>query len=170
MDKVKIIVINIFKTIFSKRTAENSAVLIVLISGLFAMWQYVYAEERQQKKVFLDKQVDVIVEVFDVLAQMDSASSEEEKKIAASKFWIIYQGKGRVFLDSKMFEALKHPADYVAECVMGIEKPKNIDCSNYTASMSITGFAFVAHQQMTNNCSLSLSEISQQDPWTPPAK
>ena len=32
------------------------------------------------KKVFLDKQVDVIVEVFDVLAQMDSASSDEEKK------------------------------------------------------------------------------------------
>ncbi len=82
-----------------------------------------------------------------------------KKKIATSNFWIIYQGKGRIFLNTRMFEALKPSADYVAGCVMGIANPKNIDCTNYTASMSITGLAFVAHQQMTNNWSLSLSEF-----------
>ncbi len=142
----------------------------VIVSGSFALWQYHYAQEREFKKVFFEKQFEVITEVFDVLAEMDAAKTDEERKSAAAKFWIIYHGKGRAFLDSKMFQALAFPAEYVAGCVTKVRKPSNISCENFSASMSAPGFANVAREQMSQVWSLSFSAIAKDDPWSIPAK
>jgi hypothetical protein len=142
----------------------------VVISGSFALWQYHYAQEREFKKVFFEKQLEVVTEVFDVLAEMDAAKTDEERKSAAAKFWIIYQGKGRAFLDSKMFQALEFPAEYVSGCVVKVRKPSTISCENFSASMSAPGFANVAREQMSQVWSLSFSAIAKEDPWLPPAK
>lgn len=142
--------------------------VIIGVSVPSSLWQYHYAQEREFKKAFYEKQIEVVTEVFDVLAEVDAAKNDEEKKAAAAKFWLIYQGKSRAFLDSKMFKALQVPAEYVAGCVTKVDKPKIISCENFTASMSATGFARVARTQLSELWSLSHSEIAKEDPWSPP--
>lgn len=147
-----------------------TGLVFVIISGTLALWQYHYAQEREFKKVFFEKQLEVITEVFDVLAEMDAAKTDEEKKSSAAKFWIIYHGKGRAFLDSRMFHALELPAEYVAGCVTKVRMSKTISCENFSASMSAPGFANVAREQMSQVWSLSFSSIAMEDPWSPPTK
>lgn len=150
--------------------AKVAGIFIAIGSGLFALWQYHYAQEREFKKVFFEKQLAVVTEVFDVLAEMDAARSDEERKAAAAKFWIIYQGKGRAFLDSTTFQALRLPAEYVAGCVTKVRKPKTISCENFSASMTAPAFANVAREQMSQVWDLSFSSIAMDDPWSPPSK
>ena len=143
--------------------------VFAIFAGSFAFVQYRDAQEREFKKIFYEKQLGVVSEVFDTLAEVDSAKTEEGKRAAAAKFWMIYQGKGRTFLDQEMFQAMKPPAEYIAGCITKIEKPKYL-CENYTAAMSVTGFAPVARRQLSEVWHLSLSEIGKEDPWSPPQK
>ena len=147
---------------------KGIGLVFIVVSAPFALWQYHYAQEREFKKAFYEKQIEVVTEVFDVLAEIDTAKTDEEKMAAAAKFWVIYHGKSRAFLDSKMFEALRVPADYVAGCVTKVRKPNIISCENFTASMSAPGFASAARTQLSEVWSLSLSEIAKEDPWSPP--
>lgn len=148
-------------------TVKIIGLFFIVIAGGFALWQYSYAQEREFKKVFFEKQLEVITEVFDVLAEIDATKNDEERKSSIAKFWIIYHGKGRAFLDSKMFQALQHPANYVSGCISKVRKTA-ITCENFTASMSATGFANVAREQMSQVWSLSFSAIAKEDPWSPP--
>lgn len=137
----------------------------LLASGIFAIVQYKDIKEREYKKPFYEKQIEVVEEVFNVLSEIDKASSSEEKIRAATNFWMIYQGKSRTFLDSKMVKALDMPADYVSACINKVRKPKIVSCENFTASMSAIGFADVARRQLSLGWKMSFDEIGRSDPW-----
>jgi hypothetical protein len=143
--------------------------VLCLTAGM-GVWQYHYAQEREFKKAFYDKEIDVVNEVFNVLSEVQSASTDSERKSAVAKFWLIYHGKARTFLDSEMFQALQTPAEYIASCVSKTHKPRNITCSNYSASMSAIGFARVARKQLSGVWSVGFSDIGQEDPWSPPSE
>jgi len=149
---------------------KTVGVIFVVISGTFALWQYSYAQEREFKKSFFEKQLTVITEVFDVLSEMDAAKTDEQKQTSAAKFWSIYHGKARAFLDTKMFHALQPSAEYVAGCVTKVRPNKTIPCENSSATMTSAGFARVAREQMSQVWSLSFSTIAHQDPWLNPEK
>lgn len=137
-----------------------------LASGLFTLIQYKDIQEREYKKPFYEKQVEVVDEVFDVLSSIDKANTHDEKSRAAINFWMIYQGKSRTFLDSKMVKALDMPVDYVAACINKVRKPKIVSsCENFTASMSAIGFAKVAREQLSLGWKMSFDEIGRTDPW-----
>lgn len=141
--------------------------VLCLTTGM-GVWQYHYAQEREFMKSFYDKEIDVVNEVFGVLSEVQSASTDSEREGAVGKFWLIYHGKARTFLDAEMFQALQPSAEYIASCISKTHKPKNITCSNYSASMSAAGFARVAREQLSDVWSLSFSDIGQEDPWSPP--
>lgn len=138
----------------------------LLASGLFAIVQYNDIQEREYKKPFYEKQVEVVDEVFDALGSIDKAKTPEEKSRAAINFWMIYQGKSRTFLDSKMVKALDMPVDYVSACIDKVRKPKIVSsCENFTASMSAIGFAKAAREQLSLGWKMSFDEIGRADPW-----
>lgn len=58
----------------------------ILVSGVYALYQYKYAQEREFQKSFYNKQVDVVMEVFDTLSELDSATTEEERKRLPTSF------------------------------------------------------------------------------------
>lgn len=145
-------------------------VLFLVISGGYALWQYTYAQEREFQKAFYDKQLEVVIEVFDTLTELDSATTNEERKSAANKFWAIYHGKARTFLDPKMFKKLEYPAEYVSGCVMKIKPTKTIDCNNFSSSMTVPGFAIVAREQLSRAWVRSLSDLAKEDPWSEPSQ
>lgn len=142
-----------------------ASLVAVLVSFLVGLSQYIDVKQREFMKSFYDKQLDVVVEVFDALSAMDAATSDDDLKKAAAKFWMIYQGKARTFLDSKMFEKLQFPAEYVATCVTKVSPPNRIHCDNFSASMSASGFAVVAREQLSKTWNNSFSELAQDDPW-----
>jgi len=144
---------------------KAGGVLVLVISGVFAFVQYKDIQEREFKRPFYERQIQVVNEVFEVLSEVDTASTEEEKNKAVAKFWMIYHGKSRTFLDTKMFEALQLPAEYVASCIDKIRPSTTInDCSNFTASMSSLGFAKAAREQLSLGWKMSFSEIGKEDP------
>lgn len=147
-----------------------AGVLVLVISGAYALWQYTYAQEREFQKAFYDKQLDVVMEVFDTLTELDSATTQEEKKASANKFWAIYHGKARTFLDPKMFEKLDYPAEYVSGCIMKVKPTKTIDCSSFSSSMTTPGFAIVAREQLSRAWARSLSDLAKEDPWSEPSQ
>lgn len=147
-----------------------AGVLVLVISGAYALWQYTYAQEREFQKAFYDKQLDVVIEVFDTLTELDSATTPEAKKAAANKFWAIYHGKARTFLDPRMFKKLDYPAEYVSGCVMKAKPTKTINCSNFSASMATPGFAIVAREQLSRAWARSLSDLAKEDPWSEPSQ
>lgn len=141
-------------------------VVALLISGVFGFIQYKDIQEREYKKPFYEKQIEVVDELFEVMNDIDKAQSPEEKIQAAVNFWMIYHGKSRTFLDSKMVKALDMPVDYVAACINKVRKPKIIgSCDNFTANMSSIGFAKVAREQLSLGWKMSFDEIGQSDPW-----
>ncbi|TFW72338.1 hypothetical protein C3Y98_04330 [Methylotenera oryzisoli] len=138
----------------------------LIISGVFGFIQYKDIQEREYKKPFYEKQIEVVDELFEVLGDIDKVPSSEEKIKAAANFWIIYHGKSRTFLDSKMVRALEMPADYVAACINKVRKPKIVSsCENFSASMSAVGFAKVAREQLSLGWKMSFDEIGRTDPW-----
>lgn len=144
---------------------KHMSVLVLITSAVFALYQYKDIQEREYKKPFYEKQIEVVEEVFNVLSEIDKASSAEEKIRAATNFWMIYHGKSRTFLDSKMVKALDMPADYVSACINKVRKPKIVSCENFSASMSATGFADVARRQLSLGWKMSFDEIGRSDPW-----
>lgn len=141
-------------------------VITLVISAAFALYQYNDIKEREYKKPFYEKQIELVDKIFDVLSEIDKAKTPEEKSRAAINFWMIYQGKSRTFLDSKMVKALDTPMDYVAACINKVRKPKIISsCENFTASMSAVGFAKVAREQLSLGWKMSFDEIGRTDPW-----
>lgn len=144
---------------------KHITVIAVVISAAFTLYQYNEIKEREYKKPFYEKQVEVVDEVFNVLSDIDKANTTEEKSRAAIKFWMIYHGKSRTFLDSKMVKALDMPLDYVAACINKVRKPKIVSCENFTASMSAIGFADVARRQLSLGWKMSFDEIGRSDPW-----
>lgn len=144
---------------------KHITVITVIISAAFALYQYNDIKEREYKKPFYEKQIEVVGEVFNVLSSIDKAQSPEEKTQAAADFWIIYHGKSRTFLDAKMVKALDMPLDYVSACINNVRKPKIVSCENFTASMSAIGFADVARRQLSLGWKMSFDEIGQTDPW-----
>ncbi|MGV8894328.1 MAG: hypothetical protein ACOH2K_15585 [Burkholderiaceae bacterium] len=143
------------------------SVIALFVSGLFAMSQYKEGQEREYKKVFYEKQIAVIANVFDVLTEIDTANSKDDEKKAVKKFWMLYHGIGRAFLSSNMFESLNGlPLDYVRGCVAKISKPKIIaDCSNFSASQSAAGFGKIAREEISKSWSQDFSKIGEEDPW-----
>ena len=139
--------------------------IFLVVSGVYALLQYTYAQERDFQKAFYDKQIQVVMEVFDTLNDLGSATTEEAKKFAATRFWLIYKGKGRTFLDGEMFAALEKPAEYVDSCVMKNKPARSINCSNFSADMAAPEFAIVARRQLARAWSRSLSELAEEDPW-----
>ncbi|HRE12911.1 MAG TPA: hypothetical protein PLD37_01815 [Usitatibacteraceae bacterium] len=144
--------------------------IFIVISGVYALCQYRYAQEREFQKAFYDKQLDVVMEVFDTLTEIDSATAPQERKAAVNKFWAIYHGKARTFLDPKMFKNLDYPAEYVSGCVMKVKPTKTIDCSNFSSSMATPGFAIVAREQLSRAWARSLSDLAKEDPWSEPSQ
>jgi len=131
--------------------------------------QFKESQEREYKKTFYEKQLEVISSVFDVMNEIDAAQSSEDRDKALKKFWMIYQGTGRAFLNSEMFESLNGlPLDYVRGCIAQLQKPKIIqECSNFSASQSITGFAKTAREELSKNWSQEFVNIGLEDPWLP---
>lgn len=142
----------------------------ILISGMWAVYQYKDTQEREFRRAFYEEQISVIVEIFDTLSAMDSANSDQERKVAASKFWAIYQGKGRTFLDSEMFSALEPSAKFVSGCVTKTRQPSQITCENFTAIMSGIGFARVARSSLSKGWNIDFKAFGEEDPWTPPKR
>ncbi|WP_168012337.1 hypothetical protein [Halomonas salinarum] len=140
----------------------------ILISACFAWYQYHGIQERDSKRAFYDKQIETVVEVFDVLQEIDAADSEGEREIAVEKFWMLYHGRGRNFFDSEMFDALSVPAEYVKFCIMVMGESDWINCENYSASMSAAGFARTARQQLAVGWEFDFEDIGNVDPWMPP--
>lgn len=144
-------------------------IIALIISGIFALNQFNESIEREYKKSFYEKQLNVINSVFDVMYELDIAESEADKNKSLKKFWIIYQGTGRTFLSSRMFEALNRmPTDYVTGCVAHLREPKFIsNCENYTAIMSISNFSQVAREEISEIWKQDFSRIGKEDPWVP---
>ena len=138
-------------------------------SGWFAWHQYQGLREREFKEAFYAQQIATINSVFQTLTAIDNAKSKEEQDAEVKRFWMIYQGSGRTFLDPAMFQALKAPADYVNGCITKIRKPA-FDCSNFTASMSAAGFARVARQELSLGWNMSFKQIGAEDPWVEPRR
>lgn len=107
-------------------------------------------------------------EVFDSLQAIDAADSDREQNVAVERFWMLYQGRARTFLDSEMFEALSVPSEYVKVCIMDMEESDWIHCGNFTASMSAAGFARTARQRLSVGWESDFEEIGNVDPWMPP--
>lgn len=151
-------------------TAIKIIGLMALVSsGFFAWQQYTEGQEREYKKVFYDKQMSIVMEVFAVFTEFDLAESPKAKERALNKFWMIYKGSGRVFLSPKMFESLsKLPLDYALACVKKDKKykPKILtDCNNFDASMSMAGFALVAREELAKTWLQEFKSIGAEDPW-----
>ena len=141
----------------------------LLASGWFAWYQYKDIREREFKQDFYQQQIATISNVFTTLSNIDNAQTPAERKVAVEKFWMIYQGSGRTFLDPKMFEALSVPADYINGCISKIRKTW-VPCSNFTASMSAAHFAQVARKELSLGWNMGFKEIGAQDPWMLPEK
>lgn len=144
------------------------SLIVVLISAWVAWCQYHGIQEREFKRAFYDQQVKTVSGVFDVMQAIDSADSEREQKVALERFWMLYHGRARTFLDSEMFEALSVPTKYVKACIMDTEEPDWIECKNYTASMSAAGFARTARQRLSVGWESDFEDIGNVDPWMPP--
>ena len=144
---------------------EHFTVIALIISAAFTLYQYKDIQEREFKKPFYEEQINTVSEVFDTLSEVDRATSDIERKNAATKFWMVYHGKASTFLDSKMFAELNVPAEYVAACITKVRKPKIISCENFTASMSVVGFAKVARQQLALGWKQSFDSIGKEDTW-----
>lgn len=153
------------KTYPINKVIKAASLFALLASGLFAIIQYKDIQEREFKKPFYEEQIKTIGEVFDTLNEVDRASSDIERKNAATKFWMVYHGKASTFLDSKMFAELNVPAEYVAACITKVRKHKIISCENLTASMSAVGFAKVARQQLALGWKQSFDSIGKEDTW-----
>ena len=145
---------------------KGIGIAAILVSGYFGYTQYKEGQQREFKKAFYEKQVAVVSSVFEVLSELELAKTDDEKQIAAKKFWMIYLGSGRAFLSVKMYEALNgFPVDYVGGCIQKLRPTKIInDCKNFSASMSSTGFARVAREELTSNWSVDFKQIGIEDP------
>lgn len=143
--------------------------LALVISGVSALQQYREGQEREYKKVFYERQLTTVAEVFSVITEIDLSTTPEAKRQGLTKFWMIYQGSGRTFLSPKMFESLSQlPLDYVSGCVAKLRKPRIIqDCNLTTGSQSVAGFALVAREEMARTWSHEFKTIGAQDPWLP---
>lgn len=107
--------------------------------------------------------------MFDVLTEIDTAASQEDQQKAVKKFYMIYRGTGRAFLNPKMFSSLRSgPFDYVIGCVEKRRKPDYIsDCSHISANQSVAGFAKIAREELAQNWTQDFSQIGAEDPWIP---
>jgi hypothetical protein len=142
---------------------------IVLIGSVFlAIVQYRDGQQKEYRKAYYEKQLIVVTSVFEVLSELDLSKTDEEKQIAAKKFWMIYLGTGRTFLTKKMYEALNGlPIDYVGGCIQKLRPTKIItDCKNFSASMSSVGFAEAAREELTANWAIDFKQIGIEDPFT----
>lgn len=127
-----------------------------LIIAIFAWIQHVELREREYKKIFLETQLEVTKEIFDVLREADLAKDEQSKKIASEKFWMIYQGKAQAFLPNNVLEELDLPAVYIASCIQILYKTKKIDCQNTTASQTASVFARKSKVEFQKNWHIEL--------------
>lgn len=141
----------------------------LLISGWFAWHQYEGIREREFKQDFYQQQIATINNVFTTLSNIDNAQTPAERNAAVEKFWMIYQGSGRTFLDPEMFRALSVPADYINGCITKIHTTW-VPCSNFTASMSAAHFAQIARKELSLGWNMGFKEIGAQDPWMLPPK
>ncbi len=117
----------------------------IIVSGIFAYIQY----ENNRHEKHIERELAIINDIFKILTDIDTAKTDKEKEVAVAKFWIILQGKARIFLDPKIYSALETPRKYVQECVARIRPVKDFNCSNYTGSMSAFGFSKVVKDQLS---------------------
>jgi len=144
--------------------------LVTAFAALGAAVQYRYAPEREFRKTFLDRQLSTAVEVFNAVAAIDAASTDVERKAAVDRWWVLYHGNARAFLDREMYAELTPFRDYVAVCVAKAHKRVQVDCNNTVGSMLISGFAREVRSSLGRNWGLSLPEIAKEDPMLAGAK
>lgn len=167
----------LYKKIMSWTEEKNTSVdtitkivgvLILLPIGAFAFWQYLYAPERELKKAFIEKQMNVVADIYNVMNQIDSAKTDEEKISAANKFHLIRLGEARTFLTQKLFHDLKWPSEYIDQCVLKTKPAKDFaKCEEMSSAKVITGFASDARNEILSAWNKDLGAMANQDPISP---
>ncbi|KOC22252.1 hypothetical protein GL58_07225 [Comamonas testosteroni] len=157
-----------------KFNACDTAIKIIsiaglILSGIFALNQYQDSKEKDYKKSFYDKQLNVIESLYQVMYEMDTYTTKKEKDKALKKFWMIYHVSGRTFLSPKLYEKLNiMPIDYVTACIAKISKPKYIeDCDGFSSSVVMADFGKAARNELSIMWKQDLVKIGSEDPWLP---
>lgn len=139
----------------------------LVISAFFAWTQFNESRDRDFRKTIFERQISVITDVYSVMTEIDTARSEDSRKIAGNKFWVIYYGSARTFLTPRLNESLAElPSEYVATCVSKFDKPKLIkDCASFSAAMSVTGFSRTAREELAKTWGNDLGQFGKENPW-----
>jgi len=148
---------------FYLKSLATVGAIVVFAFGLF---QYLDSREREFKKPFNEEHLKTVVEVLGSIQSIADAKSTEDRERASAHFWMLYQGRARIFLSKSLYQSLTElPATYVAVCVdKRYTSPLYSTCDRDSASISISGFSSTAQKELATTWREPLVEVRDRPP------
>lgn len=144
---------------------KGVGVVALIVSGVFAVWQYREAKEAEIKAKFVTAQLETIDQIFSRAMAIDSEPDPAQQLKLARDLDNLIMIRGRAYLDARLYGAAKPMRDHINACLLPVGKKQ---CQWQSMSQSATGFSRAARENFDRVLHSDLGKIAGEDPFSSP--